>query len=60
MNSYKAPTQIDLDPDKRIAEKIGKRLNKPTLQISAVTGTGIKELNEHLWQKIKEIKKETL
>ena len=52
--------KIDLDPENKIAQTIGKKLNKPTLQISAVTGKGVKELNEHLWQKIKEIKKETL
>ncbi|MFC1677382.1 GTPase ObgE [Planctomycetota bacterium] len=50
--------KIDLDPENKIAQKIGKKLNKPTLHISAVTGAGIKELNEHLWQKIKETKKE--
>jgi len=49
--------KIDLDPDGKIVKKLRKKLNKKITPISAVTGAGIKELSELLWQKVKESKK---
>jgi len=48
--------KIDLDPDGIIIEDLRKKLNKEVHPISAVTGSGIKELSESLWQKVKETK----
>jgi GTP-binding protein len=48
--------KIDLDPDGKAVESLREKLNKLVLPISAVTGSGIKELIELLWQKTKELK----
>ncbi len=48
--------KIDLDPDGKIVNNIKKKLKKTIYPISAVTGKGVKELIELLWQKTKEIK----
>ena len=48
--------KIDLDPDGKTVENLRKNLNKKIYAISAVTGSGIKELSESLWQKVKELK----
>jgi len=48
--------KIDLDPDGKIVKKLKKKLNKKIVPISAVTGEGIKELSELLWQKVRETK----
>jgi GTP-binding protein len=48
--------KIDLDPDAKIVEDLRKKLNKTIYPISAVTGSGIKELSELLWEKVKEAK----
>jgi GTP-binding protein len=48
--------KIDLDPDGKIIEDLRKKLNKEIHPISAVTGSGTKELSESLWQKVKDIK----
>ena len=48
--------KIDLDPDGKIVKVLQKKLPQPIHPISAVTGSGIKELTEMLWQKIKEFK----
>jgi len=48
--------KIDLDPDGKIVKDLKKKLNKEVHPISAVTGSGIKELSEFLWQKVKELK----
>jgi len=48
--------KTDLDPDGKIVEEFRKKLNKEIHPISAVTGSGIKELTEFLWQKVKELK----
>ena len=48
--------KIDLDPDARAVEDLRKKLDKEIHPISAVTGSGIKELTELLWQKVKEAK----
>ncbi len=48
--------KIDLDPDAKIVKDLRKKLNKTIHPISAVTGSGIKELSELLWQKVKETK----
>jgi len=48
--------KIDLDPDGQIVEDLKNKLNQEIYPISAVTGAGIKELSELLWQKVKELK----
>ena len=48
--------KIDLDPGGDIVADIQNRLGREVYPISAVTGQGIKELAELLWQKVKEIK----
>ena len=48
--------KIDLDPDGGIVHNLRSNLNKDLHPISAVTGEGIKELSELLWQKVKEMK----
>ncbi len=48
--------KIDIDPDGKIVEELRKKLNKKIYPISAVTGAGIKELSEFLWQKVKQVK----
>lgn len=48
--------KIDLDPDGTIVKDITKRLKKKIYPISAITGDGIKELCELLWQKVKQRK----
>jgi GTP-binding protein len=50
--------KIDLDPDGKILRKLKKKLDKQIYPISAVTGEGIKKLNEKLWEKVKHIKAE--
>ncbi len=49
--------KIDLDPDGKIVKEIKAKLKKKVYPISAVTGEGVKELAEVLWQKVKETKK---
>jgi len=49
--------KIDLDTDGKIVKKLEKKLQQPITPISAVTGSGIKQLNELLWQKVKENRK---
>ncbi len=51
--------KIDLDPDGKAVEDLRKKLNKTVHPISAVTGSGIKELTEILWQQVKEAKDAT-
>ena len=48
--------KIDLDPDGKTVKKLKKKLNKTIHPISAVTGKGIKELSELLWQEVRESK----
>jgi len=48
--------KIDLEPNGKSVADLRKKLNKEVHAISAVTGSGIKELIELLWQKIKELK----
>jgi GTP-binding protein len=48
--------KIDLDPDGEVVEDLRNKLNKIIYPISAVTGSGIKELTEQLWQRVKETK----
>ena len=45
--------KIDLDPDGTKVENLRSSLDKALHPISAVTGQGIKELSELLWQKTK-------
>ena len=48
--------KIDLDPDYKKVKELQKKLGRPIHPISAVTGSGIKELTELLWKKVKELK----
>jgi len=48
--------KIDLDPDGEMVKDLRNKLNKIIYPISAVTGSGIKELTELLWQTAKELK----
>jgi GTP-binding protein len=48
--------KTDLDPDGEAVEELKKKLNTEVHPISAVTGAGIKELSETLWQKVKELR----
>ena len=49
--------KIDLDPDGTAVDKLQGKLGKDVAAISAVTGAGLKDLNEVLWKKVKESKK---
>ena len=49
--------KIDLDPQGKALKDLGSRLKQTLHPISAVTGEGIKDLSELLWQKIKGIKR---
>jgi GTP-binding protein len=51
--------KIDLDPDGKILKDLRKKLNRDVYSISAVTGEGVRELSESLWQKVKESKELT-
>jgi GTP-binding protein len=46
--------KIDLDPDGRRVGDLKEKLQRPVCPISAVTGAGVKELSELLWQKVKQ------
>ncbi|MEE9370771.1 MAG: GTPase ObgE [Sedimentisphaerales bacterium] len=46
--------KTDLDPDGKIVKELKEKLKKRIYPISAVTGDGIKELSEALWEKVKE------
>ena len=48
--------KTDLDPDGKIVKELRKKLPQPIHAISAVTGSGVKELTELLWQKVRELK----
>lgn len=48
--------KTDLDSDGTALKKLEQKLQQPIHPISAVTGSGIKELAELLWQKIKDLK----
>ncbi|MHC4618211.1 MAG: GTPase ObgE [Planctomycetota bacterium] len=48
--------KMDLAPDGEIAKELEGELKKTVYPISAVVGTGIKELCELLWGKVKEAK----
>jgi GTP-binding protein len=48
--------KIDLDPDEKIVKELTEKLQQPVHPISAVTGSGTKELSEFLWKKVKELK----
>lgn len=48
--------KIDLDPDGKLVKDLKKKLKKEIHPISAVTGSGVKDLTELLWQKVKETK----
>jgi len=48
--------KIDLDPDGKIVEELTEKLQQPVHPISAVTGSGTKELSELLWRNVKELK----
>ena len=48
--------KIDLDPNGKKVKELKKKLKEDVHPISAVTGKGVKELTELLWQKVKEAK----
>jgi GTP-binding protein len=48
--------KIDLTPDGKVVADLRKKLKKTVYPISAITGKGVKELTELLWQKVKEAK----
>jgi len=48
--------KIDLDPDGKIVKELTEKLQQPVHPISAVTGTGTKDLSELLWRNVKELK----
>ncbi|MBL7188591.1 MAG: GTPase ObgE [Phycisphaerae bacterium] len=48
--------KTDLDSDGEAVEELRKKLNTEVHAISAVTGSGMKELSEFLWQKVKELR----
>ncbi|MHC4573917.1 MAG: GTPase ObgE [Planctomycetota bacterium] len=48
--------KMDLAPDGEIAQELEKKLNKAVHRISAVAGTGIRELCELLWAKVRQSK----
>jgi GTP-binding protein len=50
--------KIDLDPNGRIVQDLRSKLDKDIHSVSAVTGEGIKELSESLWQKVKKARTE--
>ena len=50
--------KIDLDPDGTIVQNLRSKLDKDIHSVSAVTGEGIKELSELLWQKVKKARTE--
>ncbi len=50
--------KIDLDHDNQLVAKLKERFDNDIIPISAVTGAGIKELCELLWQKLKQAKAE--
>jgi GTP-binding protein len=45
--------KIDLDPNGKALAELKKTLGREIHPISAVTGAGLKELNELLWQRVK-------
>ncbi|HUV40994.1 MAG TPA: hypothetical protein VMW23_04310, partial [Sedimentisphaerales bacterium] len=49
--------KMDLNPPAGVIDLLKRRLRKPVYPISAVTGAGIKDLAELLWQNVKETKK---
>jgi GTP-binding protein len=48
--------KTDLDPEGIIVKELTEKLQQPVYPISAVTGSGVKELSELLWQKVKKLK----
>lgn len=46
--------KIDLDPEGKVVAELKKSLGREIYPISAVTGAGLKELNEFLWQKVRQ------
>jgi GTP-binding protein len=48
--------KTDLDPDGKIVKELNEKLQQPVHPISAVTGSGTKELSELLWRNIQELK----
>jgi len=48
--------KIDLDQDGDIVRDLRSKLSETIYPISAVTGSGVKELSELLWQKVRDLK----
>ena len=51
-------SKIDADPDQIHLKELQKKLAKNVIPISSVAGIGLKELNELLWLKIQDFKKQ--
>ena len=49
--------KIDLDPEGKVVNDLRKELHQSFHLISAVTGSGVKELTELLWKRIQEFRK---
>jgi GTP-binding protein len=48
--------KIDLDPDGKIVNDLREKFRQNIHPISAVTGSGVKELTELLWQKVRDFR----
>jgi GTP-binding protein len=48
--------KVDLDPEGKALKNLEEKLRLPIHPISAVTGSGIKDLTELFWQKVKDMK----
>ena len=48
--------KTDLDPENKALYNFQRRLDKKVYPISAVTGQGLSEVNEHLWRMVRAIK----
>lgn len=53
-----AANKTDLDPDGARLADLRARLGVDVMPISAATGQGIRDLTEHLWQRVKSLKAE--
>ncbi len=59
-NEIIAANKIDLNPDSSKIKELEEETGKKVYPLSAVTGEGIKELSEAIWQRIQNIKKDNV
>ncbi len=50
--------KTDLDPEGAIVKRMREELGREVYAISAVTGEGVKELNEVLWERVQRVRQE--